>query len=130
VSDRPIPNVNDHDTGGYFAAAARGEVAVRACTDCGTVLQLPRAYCSACGSWSTEWKAVAPTATLYSYTVTERELRPGFPPPYTVVTVELDEAPGTRFVGYLPGRHELQIGMPMRATFEELEAGVTLTQWV
>lgn len=129
MAERPVPNVHDHDTGGHWEAARRGEVAVRACQDCGLVLHLPRAYCHGCGGWNTDWKAVAPTGTLYSYTTTERELRPGVEPPYTVVVVELDEAPGARLFGYLPGRPELQIGMPMQARFERVDDEVTLVQW-
>lgn len=133
MSERPVPNTDDHDTGGHWQAAARDEVAVRVCTDCGTVLHLPKAYCHGCGGWSTEWRSVSPTGTLYSYTVTERELRAGFEPPYTVVVVELDDAPGARLFGYLDGRPELTIGMPMHARFEVVDhAGddaVTLVQW-
>lgn len=127
--ERTVPNVHDHDTGGHWQAARRGEVAVKVCADCDKVLHLPRAYCSGCGGWNTEWRAVAPTGTLYSYTVTERELRAGFEPPYTVVVVELDEAPGARLFGYLPGRPELRIGQPMQARFEKVDDEVTLVEW-
>ncbi len=129
MHERAVPYTEDHDTGGHWAAARRGEVAVRACADCDAVLHLPKAYCHRCGSWRTGWRPVRPSATLWSYTVTERELRPGFPPPYTVVVVELDDAPGARLAGYLPGRPALEIGMPMRAVFETVDADVTLVQW-
>lgn len=129
MAERAVPNTHDHDTGGHWQAAKKGELAIRACTKCGLVLHLPKAYCHGCGGWDTEWKSVSPTATLWSYTVTERELRPGFEPPYTVVVVDLDEAPGTRLVGYLAGRPDLEIGMPFRATFEKVNDEVTLPQW-
>jgi uncharacterized OB-fold protein len=126
---RALPVTTDHDTGGYWQAANRGQLALRTCQTCGLVLHLPRAYCHRCGSWDTEWRTIAPAGTLWSYTTTERELRPGFPVPYTVVVVELDDAPGVRLVGHLPGRPALQIGMPMRATFERVTDQVTLPQW-
>lgn len=129
MADRAVPNIEDHDTGGHWHAAREGHVALRTCDDCGKVLHLPRAYCSGCGGWNTSWTPVAPTGTLYSYTVTERELRAGFEPPYTVVVVELDEAPGARLFGHLPGRPELEIGMPMRARFDRVDDDVTLVQW-
>ena len=128
----PVPRTTDHDTGGHWAAAADGELAIRACAACGLVLHLPKAYCHGCGSWDTAWRAVAPTGTLWSYTITERELRAGFDPPYAVVVVELDEAPGTRLVGHLPGRPELRIGMAMRARFDRVGpagAEVRLPNW-
>ena len=129
MSERPIPNIEDHDTGGHWHAAKDGKVGLRVCTDCGTVLHLPKAYCHGCGGWSTEWRSVAPTGTLYSYTVTERQLRPEFDPPYTVVVVDLDDAPGARLFGYLEGRPDLKIGIPMRARFDEVDEHVTLVQW-
>jgi uncharacterized protein len=46
-----------------------------------------------------------------------------------VVLVELDDAPGARLVGFLPGEPELSIGMPMRAEFES-RGETTLVQWV
>jgi hypothetical protein len=129
MAEQPLPVTTDHDTGGHWQAAARGELAVRACTACGLVLHLPRAYCHGCGSNATEWKAVRPTGTLWSYTTTERELRPGFEAPYTVVVVELDDAPSTRLIGHLSGRPALEIGMPMRARFERVDDEVTLPRW-
>jgi uncharacterized OB-fold protein len=129
VAERPVPNTTDHDTGGFWEAASRGELAIRTCTNCGQSLHLPKAYCHVCGSWDTDWRVVAPTGTLYTWTVTERELRAGFEPPYTVVCVELDDAPGVRLVGYLPGRPDLTVGMAMRATFEPTSDGTLLPQW-
>lgn len=52
---------------------------------------------------------MAPTGRLYSCTTTERELRPGFEPPYTVVVVDL--------------------GTPMHARFDKVHDEVTLVQW-
>ena len=64
---RPLPVIDDPDTGGFFSAAARGELALRACTRCDAVLHLPRAYCSHCGSWDTTWRTVAGRGRLYSW---------------------------------------------------------------
>lgn len=127
---RPTPRTDDPDTGGFFAAAERDELAVRVCGDCDQVLHMPKSFCHRCGSWNTDWRTIAPRGTLWSWTTTERRLNPSFEPPFTVVVVELDEAPGTRLVGYLPGRPDLALGMPMRAAFEHADDGATLVQWV
>jgi hypothetical protein len=120
---------DDVDTSGFWSAASSGRIQLRVCNACGFVLHLPKAYCHNCRSWDTAWRDVSPLGRLYSWTTTERELRPGFTPPYTVVVVELDDAPGARLVGYLPGAPELSIGMPMRAEFES-RGEATLVQWV
>ena len=129
-SERPLPVIDDPDTGGFFAAAARGELALCACTACGAVLHLPRAYCSACGSWATTWRPVAGRGRLYSWTTVEHQVHPQFPVPYTVVLVELADEPGARLLGWLPGRPKLEAGMEMRAVFESVADDTTVVQWV
>ncbi|MCU4183841.1 OB-fold domain-containing protein [Acidiferrimicrobium sp. IK] len=128
-AERPPPVTTDYDTAGFWAAASEKKLAVRTCSDCGQSLHMPKAYCHSCGGWETEWKVVPPTATLYTWTTTERELRAGFKPPYTIVCVEVDEAPGVRMVGYLPGRPHLKVGMAMHARFEPTADGTLLPQW-
>lgn len=129
MTDLPIPVTDDADTGGFWEASAEGVVRVRRCDACAAVLHLPRVYCHRCGSWKSSWQDVRPTGTLYTWTTTYRELRPGFTPPYTVVLVDLDDAPGARLVGYLPGEPHLRTGMAMRAEFES-RGDSTLVQWV
>lgn len=129
MSDLPIPVTDDADTGGFWEASAEGVVRVRRCDACAAVLHLPKVYCHRCGSWDSSWQDVQPRGTLYTWTTTYRELRPGFTPPYTVVLVDLDDAPGARLVGYLPGEPALRMGMAMRAEFEP-RGDTTLVQWV
>ena len=126
---RLAPAVSDPDTGGFFAAAARGEVALRYCADCGAVLHLPRAYCWHCGGWDTGYRAVPPRARVYSWTVVEHQVHPAYPVPYTVALVELAGEPAARLVTYLPGRPALHPGQELRACFERLENGTVLVQW-
>ena len=123
------PVVDDHDTGGFFEAAARGELVVRACANCGTVLHVPRAYCRACGSWDGEWKPAGTTGTLHSFTVADHQVHPAYPVPYTIVLVDLDDVPGVRLLGNLDGAPDLTIGMPMRVRFDQLADGVVLPNW-
>ena len=124
-----LPVVDDRDTGGFFEAARRGELVVRACSSCGAILHVPRAYCRTCGSWHGEWRPVAGTGTLYSWTVVDHQVHPGYPVPYTIVLVDLDEAPGVRMVGHLPGSPDLRDGLPMRVRFDEVGDGVVVPQW-
>jgi uncharacterized OB-fold protein len=131
AAPRVVPETADHDTGGFFAAAAREELAICACAACGHVLHPPRAYCAQCGSWDTTWRTVSGRGRLYTWTTVEHQAHRAFPVPYTIVLVELEDAPGTRLVGYLPGRPDLSADMPMRVWFEPVddEAGIRLPQW-
>jgi uncharacterized OB-fold protein len=126
---RPVPVTDDPDTAGFFEAARRGQLALRFCPRCNLVVHFPRAYCDRCPGSATEWRTVRPAATLYSFTRCEHQVHRAFPVPYTLVLVELDDHPGARLVGHLPGTPELVIGAPMRVSFEELPDGSVLPQW-
>ena len=128
VPQRLIPVDDDLDTGGIFAAAKRGQIAVRRCNGCDAVLHVPVAYCRHCGSWDGRWQDVAGRATLYSWTVVEHQVHPAYPVPYTVVVVDLDELPGTHMLGRIDGAPELHAGQPMEAWFEEI-GGTVVPQW-
>ena len=126
---RPVPRTDDRDTGGFWAAAADGRLAVRVCSSCRAVLHLPRAYCHHCGTWSEHWVEVDGRGRLYTWTTVEHQVHPAFPVPYTIVLVELDDLPGTRLVGYLEGAPELSPDQAMEVWFEPLDGGTALPQW-
>lgn len=126
---RLLPVIDDRDTSGFWVAAARGELVVRTCRSCGRSLHLPRNHCSGCGRDDPWWRPVSGLARLYSWTTVEHQVHPGFPVPYTVVLVELDDAPGVRLVGRLPGRPALRAGAPMRVRFEQIDDDTALPQW-
>jgi hypothetical protein len=46
-----------------------------------------------------------------------------------VVVVELDDEPGVRLAGSMPGDADLEIGMAMQVRFDPLEGGGALPQW-
>ncbi len=122
------PVVDDVDTGEFFAAAARGELVVRVCSECRADLHLPRENCPDCGAFSREWRRLPPTGTLHSWTVVEHQVHPAHPVPYAVVLVEVDETEGVRLLGCIDGRPDLEIGQRMEAWFEQV-GDVTLPQW-
>jgi uncharacterized OB-fold protein len=128
TTEHPVPVTDDPDTRGFFEAANRHRLAVEQCVQCEAFIHLPAAYCHHCGSWETRWTEVAARGSIYSWTVTERQARAAFPAPYTVAIIELDEAPGVRLIGHLPGRPRLAVGTPMIAEFE-LVGGVVLPRW-
>lgn len=126
----PRPVLDDPDTAGHWAAARSGRLAVCRCVGCDQVLHPPRGMCFACHGTDVAWVPVAPRGRLVSWTVAEFEVHPAFPAPYTVVLVELEDAPGVRLVGHLPGRPPLKDGLPMRAEFATGSTDVPLVTWV
>jgi len=126
---RMIPNTQDHDTAGFFAAAAEGRLVYRACGDCGRGLHPPTAHCPFCGGWNTGWRDAQGTGTLHSWTTVHQSVHPAYTAPYTLVLVALDDTPDVRLIGRIDGEPELEAGMKMHVWFETLETGETLPQW-
>ncbi|MGY1739424.1 MULTISPECIES: Zn-ribbon domain-containing OB-fold protein [unclassified Blastococcus] len=125
---RLSPVDDDLDTGPFFQAARRGELVVQRCDRCDAVLHVPRARCHTCGSWDTRWQPVSGRATLLTWTGVAHQVHPAYPPPYTVVLVELDDC-GAHLVGSVPGTPSLRAGQPMEVWFDELPDGVVLPNW-
>jgi len=125
----PAPTLVDLDTAGFWEAASRRELVVRSCLDCKSDLHFPRAYCKHCGSWNTLWRQVSPSGTLYSWIVPVRQTHPAFAVPYTVVLVELNDAPAVRLLGNLAGTPKLIAGMAMSVDWQELPNGTVIPQW-
>ena len=128
-TQRLLPITDDLDTGGLFAAARDHRLAIRVCDRCDAVLHVPTAYCHTCGSWEGHWQTVAGTGSLYTWTVVRHQVHPAFPVPYAVVLVDLDDRPGTRLIGQVPGEPALHAGMPMEVWFEAIGDDVELPQW-
>lgn len=118
MTQRIEPVDFDRDTGGFFRAARQGQLVYCACTACGKGLQPPVPYCPACGG-RTDWQAARGTATLYSWTQVPVAVHPGYPAPYTVVVVALEESPAVRLIGTLPGLPPLRAGQAMQVVFDD-----------
>jgi uncharacterized OB-fold protein len=123
-----IPTVDDHDTAGFFQAAADGRLVVRRCSSCTAVLHMPVSYCT-CGSFDVDWVEVAPAGRIYSYAVVSHQVHPDFPVPYTVILVELSDVPEVRLIGHLDGRPDVYIGQPVVAEMRALPHGAALPTW-
>jgi hypothetical protein len=108
----------------FWDAAREGCLALPHCGDCGHVWFPPSAKCPACLSARVEYRPVSGLATLLSWVVMHRQYFPGFPPPYTVLFVRLDEGPlmmANPGHGAAPGA--LACGQRLRAVFEPIAPG-------
>ncbi len=131
TGQRPLP-VPDPLSEGYWQAAARHELAIARCGQCGMFAHPPGAVCCACGSTDPrfEWMTVSGKGRLRSWTVVRQALLPGFADlvPYVTVDVELDEQAGLRIIGRLldgPGS-PLALGARVTACFEDIAPGVAV----
>ncbi|MFJ6985113.1 MULTISPECIES: Zn-ribbon domain-containing OB-fold protein [unclassified Streptomyces] len=131
----------DADGAPFWAYAARGELRVQACADCGEPRFPPRPCCPHCHSFAHEWRPTDGRGRVWSYVVAHPPLLPDYAAhaPYNVILVELSDAPRIRLVGNLvtgPGAplgsfprerlDRLLIGARVQAVFD----GSGLPRWV
>ncbi|WP_327729142.1 OB-fold domain-containing protein [Streptomyces sp. NBC_00487] len=130
--------VVDDDGAPFWEYAARGELRIQACADCGELRFPPRPCCPHCRSFAAEWRRVTGRGRVWSYVRPHPPLLPDYAEqaPYHVVLVELTDAPRIRLVGNLvtePGARldsvpveRLRIGARVQVVF----TAAGLPQWV
>jgi uncharacterized OB-fold protein len=118
----PIPE-SDALTEPYWAAAAREELRLMACAECGRFRHPPTESCGHCGSTAVTWKRLSGEGTVYSFIVDHRLMVPGFDEPYVVAQVNLVEIDDNtvRLVANIKGCEPsvVRVGMPVEVFFEE-----------
>ncbi len=104
----------------YWQAAARGELVLQRCADCGKIRHYPRLLCDACYSRRSDYVAASGLGRRHSWTITCPVLHKAFAAevPYALVTVDLAE--GVRALGRWDGG-ELSIGLSVQAYFNLTE---------
>ncbi|WEO96830.1 OB-fold domain-containing protein [Streptomyces sp. FXJ1.172] len=129
--------VTDTDGAPFWEYAARGELRVQACADCGEPRFPPRPCCPHCQSFASRWRAVPGRGRIWSYVVAHPPLLPDYArqAPYNVVVVELEDAPRIRLVGNVVAHagaaldsldpRRLRIGARVHVVFAD-----GLPQWV
>ena len=92
------------------------------CTECGYWVHTPLAGCPRCLSADLRAEQVSGRATVYSFTVVNREFAPGIKPPYVVAYVDLEEQENLRFTTNLVNVRigDITIGMPVRVLFHDI----------
>ncbi|MEU9123393.1 zinc ribbon domain-containing protein [Streptomyces sp. NPDC048506] len=135
----PVP---DDDGAPFWEYAARGELRIQACSDCGELRFPPRPCCPHCQSFTAHWQRTSGRGRIWSYVLPHPPLLPAYAalPGYNAILVELADSSRIRLVGNLvadadaalnsvaPDR--LRIGAPVKAVFHTLPGGVTVPRWI
>jgi uncharacterized OB-fold protein len=136
-----LPDLDDEDHAGFWAATAAGELRVQSCGACGRRRMPPRPMCPACRSTEIEWAPTSGRGRIWSFAVPHPPLLPAYQDlaPYNVVVVELEEDPSIRFVGNVVAEAgapidsvdpaTLAIGQAVRVVFDQVD-DVHLPRWV
>ena len=121
----PIPYPESE---GFWMGCRRQELLICRCGDCSRYCHPPLPVCPSCQSWNMGWDKVSGRGRVEGFTIVTRALFPGFPVPYNVVRVALEEQEGLLLLGNLVDckPEEIAVGMPVQATFEEISPETTL----
>jgi uncharacterized OB-fold protein len=117
----------DTYTAPIWEAAGRGELTAAQCGNCKRFRMQPTPFCPNCLSQAIEWPVLSGRGKLYSYTVMKHPRVEGAG--YAAAIVELDDAPGIRFVSNVieADSSDLAIDMPLQAVFQPLSDGYGIT---
>ena len=116
----------------FWRRLSEGSMCLQRCDDCSAARYPAAPCCPRCGTEAGTWTPVAGNGRIISWTRFHREYFPEMPPPYLVVSVELDEGP--MMVGNLLGDQAVNpmIGAPVRLRIRPVEVGASrlnLPQW-
>ena len=120
----PLPDIDWEPASPYWQGAVAGELRLPFCEACGSVNWYPKPACSGCGGESFDWRAVAGTGRLYSYSVVSHAFLPQYAAllPMVPALVVLDEAPSVRIVTRLVDADPaaLTCDLPVEVVFRPL----------
>ena len=129
--EKPLPRPTE-DSAPFWEAAARGELRMQRCSDCGHVRFPPAILCARCLSEKSEWVALSGRGTVYSWIVVHQSQHPAFNAdvPYNVAIIELDEGWHmlTNIIGCAPA--DVAIGMRVVVQFVPVSDTITLPMFV
>ena len=77
----------------FWEAAREHRLLLQKCADCGHHQYIPRPFCVRCDGDTLQWVEAAGGGTIYSVTVSRRQVLADRPAPCAVALVELDEGP-------------------------------------
>ena len=120
---RPLPKLNELDTGEFWQATANKEFRYQQCANCGTIMWHPRAHCTGCVDGDLRWKVSAGKGPIYSFSVVRLSYHPFFRTkvPYAVAYVDLDEGPRflTNVTGIDDPLTDVHVGQCVELAWEE-----------
>ena len=130
---RAIPAITNL-TQPFWDAAKQGRLVIQRCADCRYYNHPPKDACDQCLSTHLAFEDVSGQGNVWSWTVMHQKSVASFEDavPYLTALVELEEQPMLLLVTNLPGATPgtLAIGDRVHVTFEDLDEGLQLPQFV
>jgi uncharacterized protein len=115
------------ETQEFWDATAQGELLLRKCDDCSSVIWYPRAFCPECSSQNTSWITSSGRGTIYSFSITRKGAGAWAEKgPYVIAYIELEEGP--RVLSNIVGCSvdSVSIGMGVSVVFDDTGEGMSI----
>lgn len=121
-ASRVLPALTQETTV-FWTGGERGELCIHRCRACTRFFHPPAPACFRCRSTDVGPEPVSGRATVLAYTVNVHPWFPGFPPPYVIAIVAIDEEPSVRLTTNIIGCavDDVCIGMAVEVMFEHWE---------
>jgi uncharacterized OB-fold protein len=116
---RMLPEVTA-ETEAYWTGGAEGELRVYRCQECRGWIHPPTRACWRCHSRSVGPEVASGRGRVAAYTINQHPWLPGFPPPYVIAIVEMEESPDVRFTTNIVECEieDVHVGLPVEVVFE------------
>jgi uncharacterized OB-fold protein len=122
--DFPLPDTDWEPTAEFWAGAARHEIRIPRCDQCGRGCWYPREKCRFCRGTSFTWTTMSGRGTLFSWVVVTHAFLPQFADlvPFVPALVALDDDPAVRIATRMVDCdvEALTFEMPVRVTFQPI----------
>jgi uncharacterized protein len=118
-SSKMLPEVTP-ESEAFWTGGQRGELLIYRCRSCGRFFHPPTPACFRCQSRDVGPERTSGRAKVAARTLDVHPWFEGWPPPYLVVLVELDDEPDVRLTTNIVdcAFEDVYIGMPVEVTFE------------
>ena len=105
----------------FWTGGAERQLLIHRCRRCRRFFHPPAPACFRCRSVDVAAEPVSGFATVAAFTINRHTWFPGFPPPYVVAIVELDEDPSVRLTTNIVGCEvdEVHVGRRVEVEFEQ-----------
>jgi len=109
------------ESAAFWTGGAKGQLLIHHCNGCGHFFHPPAPACFRCRSADVGPAPVSGRATVAAVSIVHHQWSPGFPPPYAVAIVELDEDADVRLTTNVMDCdvEDVHIGMKVEVLFEQ-----------
>lgn len=119
---RQLPALDDQNTF-FWTSGADGKLRIQRCSDCGELRHTPAPVCPYCRSFEWAPAEVSGKGTIVGLTVNHHQWMPGFPPPFVLGLVAIDEDDRVRLTTNIVhvSLDDVFVGQRVQVRFEQQE---------